>query len=127
MLKKFRYYFNKLEIKVRSKLSRHPTLYAFVGSVGIVLIWRGIWHLADDINMPSWVSLVLGIAIAVISGLFVSFFVGERIIISGMKREKRIDQKTEKEIIKEEGLLKEIEKDIDVIKKEVDEIKEEVS
>jgi uncharacterized protein YneF (UPF0154 family) len=126
MFKQLSQYFNKLEGKIRNKLSHHPTTYAFIGSVGIVLIWRGIWHLADDINMPSWVSLVLGVFIAVVSGLFVSFFVGERIIISGLKREKRVDQKTEEEIKKEEGTLLEIEKDVEEIKEELDEIKKDI-
>lgn len=123
MFKKIKCYFNKLESRIRNRLSHHPTVYAFIGSVGIVLIWRGIWHMADNVNMPAWISLVLGVLIAAVSGLFVSFFVGENIIISGIKNEKRFDQKTEAEIIKEEGILEEIEEEVKEIKEEVDELK----
>ncbi len=115
-------YFDHIEFIVRNKLSHWPLFYAFLGSVGVVLIWRGIWHIADDLGMSSWFSLLLGIFISVFTGLFVSFFVGDKIIISGIKKEKRIDEKTEKEIRKEEDTLIEIEKDIKEIKEEIKEI-----
>jgi len=124
---KFRNYFYQIEGKIRNRLSHHPLVYALIGSVGIVLIWRGIWHLADNINMPAWISLVLGILIAAVSGLFVSFFVGENILISGMRKEKRVDQKTEEEIIKEEEEIEKEEKIVEEIEKDIKEIKEELS
>ncbi|HEU0085789.1 MAG TPA: hypothetical protein VFQ59_02420 [Candidatus Paceibacterota bacterium] len=113
-------YFDRLEDRIRSRLSRRPILYALIGSFGIVLIWRGIWMLADDINMPGWVSLLLGVLVTVTTGLFVSFFIGDKIIISGIKAEKRVDEKTEEEIRKEERVLEEIKKEILEIKKEME-------
>lgn len=110
---------NHIKLKIRHYLSKSPNIYAFIGSVGVVLIWRGIWHLADDINMSSSTSLFLGILISMVSGLFVSFFVGDNIIISGIKYEKRIDEKTESEIKQEEITLKEIKKEIEEIKEEI--------
>ena len=119
-------FIDKLEDKISAKLSRHPRIYAFVGSIGIVLIWRGIWVMADNIQLPGWVSLFIGVIITSMSGLFVSFFIGDSIIMSGIKREKRIDEKTEEEIIKESEeikkeriILTEINKDIKEIKKEI--------
>ena len=115
-------FFEHLGIKIRHQLSKLPILYAFIGSVGVVLIWRGVWNIADDIGMSSMVSLVLGVSISIVSGLFVSFFVGDRIIISGIKKEKRLEEKTEREIKREEVSLREIKKDLKEIKEEIDEI-----
>ncbi len=112
-------FFDKLEDKIRSRLSRRPVLYALIGSIGIVLIWRGIWMIADDLNMPGWFSVLFGIAITMATGLFVSFFVGDRIIISGIKEEKRIAEETEEEIKKEGVVLAEIHKDVKEIKRQL--------
>jgi len=109
-------FFDKIEDKARIKLVHHPIVYAFIGSVGIVSIWRGIWHISDDWGVSSWESLTFGILITVLTGLFVSFFIGENIIISGLNKEKRIDEKTEEEIHKERNTLSRIEKDIKEIK-----------
>jgi len=110
-------FFDKLEDKIRKRLSKRPIIYAFIGSIGIVLLWRGIWMTADMFDfMTGSVSIIIGLAIALLIGLFVSFFVGEQIIISGLKEEKRTDEKTEEEIKKEEASLKEIKKDIEEIK-----------
>ncbi|MBK5215780.1 MAG: hypothetical protein JJE53_03170 [Candidatus Pacebacteria bacterium] len=109
-------YFDKLEDKIRGKLTHYPILYALIGSVGIVSIWRGVWEISDSFNVSPWISLFAGIIITLTSGLFVSFFIGDNIIISGMKQEKRIDEKTEEEIRKERNVLEEIKKDIEEIK-----------
>ena len=51
--------------------------------------------------------------------LFISFFIGDNIIISGINQEKRIDEKTEEEIHRERGLIEKIQKDIEEIKKSI--------
>jgi uncharacterized protein YneF (UPF0154 family) len=107
---------DEVEDKARIKLVHHPLVYAFIGSVGIVSIWRGIWHISDDWGVSSWGSLIFGILITVLTGLFVSFFIGENIIISGLNKEKRIDEKTEEEIHKERTTITEMQKDIKEIK-----------
>ena len=114
--------YNSFEVKLRHKLSHWPILYAFIGSIGVVLIWRGVWMIADDFNMSGGVSLALGVLISIVTGLFVSFFVEDKIIITGIKKEKRIDEKTESEIKREEVTLGEIKKDLRGIKKEIEEI-----
>ena len=112
-------FLNHLNLKIRHNLSHWPVLYAFIGSIGVVLIWRGVWKIADDIMMPGWLSMFLGVLLSLSTGLFVSFFVGDQIIISGIKREKRIDEKTEAEIKKEEITLDEIKEDLSRIEKEI--------
>ncbi|MCR4275451.1 MAG: hypothetical protein NUV83_01715 [Candidatus Wolfebacteria bacterium] len=116
-------FFDKLEDKIRGKLSHHPVIYAMIGSVGIILLWRGIWIIADNYNMSGLVSVILGAAILLATGLFVSFFVGDRVIISGIKEEKRIDEKTEEEIKKETEEIKEIKTELKEIGKDIEELK----
>ena len=114
-------FFDKFEDRVRAILSRHPVVYAMIGSIGIILLWRGVWGLADSYGMGNGTSAVIGVIILLVTGLFVSFFVGEQIIISGIKEEKRVDEETEEEIKfqsisriqmqwKLEGMLKKIDR-----------------
>jgi hypothetical protein len=121
--KKFINFIDKVEDKARIRLVHSPVFYAFIGSVGIVSIWRGIWHISDDLGISSFGSLIFGMILTIMTGLFVSFFIGENIIISGLNKEKRIDEKTEEEIHeereeihKERILISKIEKDIEEIK-----------
>lgn len=114
--KKIHRYFDKLEDKVRGRLSKSPLIYSFIGAVATVSIWRGVWEVSDALDIPSWISLVGGIALAMITGLFVSFFIGDNIVISGLQQEKRIDEKTREEIVKEENELEEVRKDLKEIK-----------
>jgi len=109
-------FFDKLEDRVRRRLTHYPLIYAFIGSVGIVSIWRGVWVISDDCGLSGLESLVIGIVLSMIIGLFVSFFIGDNIIISGLNKEKKIDEKTEEEIQKEEHILSGLKKDIEEIK-----------
>ncbi|MBU2082030.1 hypothetical protein KKH14_01235, partial [Patescibacteria group bacterium] len=43
-------FFDKLEDKVRSRLSRRPILYAFLSGIGTVLFFRGVWMIADEFS-----------------------------------------------------------------------------
>lgn len=121
MAKLFKF-FDKLEDKIRKRLSRYPILYALIGSIGIILLWRGVWVTADEIPLLASgpISIIVGILILLAIGLFVSFFVGDKIIISGIKEEKRIDEKTEEEIRKETITLAQIEADIEEIKENLE-------
>lgn len=115
-------FFDKLEDKIRKKLSRYPIFYALIGSIGIILLWRGIWMIADDFGLNGLISSILGIVILLLIGLFVSFFVGSEIIVSGIKAEKRIDQKTEEEIKKETSSLKYIKEKLNSINKQLNKL-----
>lgn len=115
-----------LEDKARSKLSHVPLLYALFGGIGIVLFWRGVWYSADAMmgyfvvtsgnlpdthfsQMPWWdgpLSLLIGSTLLLTIGLFVTSFIGESIIISGLKNEKKLTEKTEVELRMESENLK---------------------
>ncbi len=113
-------FFDKLEDRVREKLSRYPILYAVIGGSAIILFWRGIWHLSDEFEKNyslnnfegALLSLIIGALILLITGLFSSFFVGDAILISGLRREKKIIEKTEDEINHEAGMLKRLQGDV---------------
>lgn len=122
--------FDQAEDRVRAVLARHPVLYAMIGSIGIILLWRGIWGLADMYHMSYGMSILIGTIILLVTGLFVSFFVGEQIIISGINEEKRVDEETEEEIRfqsvsriqmqwKLEGMLKELDRRLERIEERV--------
>ncbi len=113
-------FFDKFEDKVRGALSHHPVLYAIVGSIGIVLLWRGIWMTADMFPfMTGPVSILISVLILLTTGLFVSFFIGDQILLSGIKEEKRIDEKTEEELRGEAVSLRQIKSDLEEIKNQL--------
>ena len=122
-------FFDHLEDHVRSALSHHPFLYTFVGGIGIVLFWRGVWIIADHTPFIAneWVSLIVSIIILLGSGLFVSFFVGDTILMSGLRQERKLIEKTEEELAQElqtdQAEAKEIHEHIHKIEKTLDELK----
>lgn len=115
---------NKMPDKIRMRLNRHPILYAFIGGTGIVLFWRGIWHTADDINLGSTASIVIGVAILLTIGIFVSEFIGNRLIISGLIGEKKLAEKEESEIETEETQLKNLQSTINRLEKKLDHLED---
>lgn len=126
-------FFDKFEDSVRAHLSRYPVIYTIIGGVAIVLFWRGVWHSADMLQeQGGWVgflfspviSLVIVVIILLATGLFVSYFIGDTILMSGMKGEKKIADKTRKEVQEEEGKIGELRTTIKDMKKEVDEIRD---
>jgi len=131
--KKIVSFFDKLEDKTRGHLSHYPVLYTIIGGVAIVLFWRGVWHTADILQARGgwlgWlfyepVNMIIVTIILLGTGLFVSYFIGDTILISGLKREKKTTDKTEKEVQEEEEKLKELRTTVKEIKREVDEIKD---
>lgn len=98
MIKRITVFFDKLEDKVRSFLSGWPIFYAILASLGTVLLWRGIWHTADHLQIGDLLSIGLGILILLITGVFVSAFIGNRLLLTGMRKEKKLTEKTKKEI-----------------------------
>lgn len=112
---------DKFEDRARSKLSRSPILYAALGGTGIILFWRGIWHTTDfliesfialqqtsnaltQIELPWWdgpLSILIGTSLLLAVGLFVTSFIGDAIILSGLKGEKKLTEKTEDEVFTE--------------------------
>lgn len=127
-MKKILRFFDKLEDDVRGWLSKHNFLYAFVGGVAIVIFWRGVWITADSIPfLTGPVSIFISVFVLLVTGLFVSFFVGNDIILSGLKHEKRLDEKVVDEVKTELDILIEIQNKIGNIEQELKTIRNEIS
>lgn len=136
MIRKIVHFFDKLEDNIRGHLSRYPILYTLIGGIAVVLFWRGVWHTADMLAARGGilgflfyepVSLLIVIVILLATGLFVSYFIGDSILLSGAKSQKKLAEKTEKELKEEEASLNEIKHLVDDIRHEVVEIKREVA
>ena len=119
-------FFDKLEKKLRGKLSHYPILYAFIGGTGVVLFWRGVWHTADDMSVSSIGSLIIGFLILVMTGVFVSSFIGSRLIISGLVGEKKLEEKEEGEIETEETQLRNLQSTLTRVEKKISDLEKEI-
>ncbi len=131
-------FFDKLEDHVRGFLSHWPIFYGLVAGVGIVLFWRGVWHSADmlvyiyinwipqhgiDLTGTLWwdgpLSILVGAIILLLSGVFVSEFIGKEIIISGLRGEKKLTEKTEAEVKTEVAAIANILEELEEINKKL--------
>jgi hypothetical protein len=130
----------RTEHRLRSILSRHPKTYAFIVGIGIVLFWRGVWHSADQaheflghfyatsystslLSGPWWdgpLSLLVGTMILMITGGFTASFIGNELILSGLRGEKRLTEKTEGELKTEITAIADIQDELVVISKKLE-------
>ncbi len=133
-------FFDKLEDKIRGRLSRYPLVYAFLGGVGVVVFWRGVWHFTDFVSacflpneatlstidlahgLDGLISMFIGAVLLLLTGLFASNFIGNEIIISGLKGEKKVSEKTETELKQETGVIQKTEEKIERILEHVDDL-----
>ena len=136
---------DRLEDKTRGRLSHYPIIYAFIGGTGIIIFWRGVWHTMDyamkllftvsdnftstsQSQMTWWdgpLSILVGAGLLLVVGLFVTSFIGNEIIISGLKKEKKIVEKTEEELgfeLKESDKVKQEIHEMDGRLKRIEEI-----
>jgi hypothetical protein len=129
-------YLDKLEDRIRGRLSRYPIIYSLIGGAGIVLFWRGVWITADEIAkaLPGsliWLDGPISVAVSLLllltTGLFVSFFISDQIILSGINRDKKIVEKTESEVREEGMAIKTIQSEVETIEKEVRQMRNELS
>lgn len=129
-------FFDKFEDHTREKLSRVPILYGIIGGTALVLFWRGIWHTADILERKGGIwgalfdahmSVGLSAVVLLATGLFVSFFIGDRIILSGLTHEKKIEEKTESEVRAEGTLLLDMYKKLERIEGELKALKDQKS
>ena len=116
-------FFDKLEDRIRGFLSHYPLVYALVAGVGIVSFWRGVWETSDLLGIPPEFSLLGGVLILMVLGILVTEFLGNRIIISGLRGEKKLEEKTLKEIEDEEMFLSNLKTKVDRIEEILVEMK----
>jgi hypothetical protein len=135
---------DKFEDRMRVRLSHYPLIYAFIGGVGVVIFWRGVWHTGDYLmsffaigdgvtstsigQLPWWdgpFSILFGSVLLLIVGLFVTSFIGNEVIVSGLRQEKKIAEKTEEEVkneLSEEHKIEQKIHEIDERTKRIEEI-----
>lgn len=114
-------FFDKLEDFAREHLSRFPITYSVVGGVGVVLFWRSIWETAEILSgLHPWlawffyppVQVFVSTLGLMLTGLMVSVFIGDRIILSGLRHEKKLEERTEELVEEEVVTLKHIQQEI---------------
>jgi len=101
---KIKNFFDLLEDRIRNFLSLKPILYGVVGGVAIIIFWRGIWQTADLIHLNPVTSTIVS---------------GVVLLVSGLRQEKKIAERSESEIKHELDYLREIKSDIADIKKKI--------
>lgn len=130
---------HKLERKIRSRLSHYPKLYALIVGTGIILFWRGVWHTADslhtyiqhyqlassiDFSMTPWwdgpLSMVVGIVILSCTGAFVSSFIGNELILSGLRGERRLTEQAEEDLQNEVHAIADIKDGLTVLTQKIE-------
>lgn len=126
-------FFDKLEDSVRGHLSRYPIIYSIVGGIGIVLFWRGVWETAEilsemhpflELFFYPPIQIIISILGLMAIGLMVSIFIGDRIILSGLKHEKKVEEITEETVLEEAITLKQIKSQIIELKEEIKKLSE---
>ena len=120
-------FFDKLEDHIRGKLSRHPVAYSLIGGTALIVFWYGVDIIISSV--PFFNTLAGGVVLVVVSlcvllmiGILVSFFIGDTVIISGLRHEKKVVEKTEDEIKEEDIELHAAIKKINHIEKILEDI-----
>ena len=127
-------FFDKLEDKIRNQLSHWAIIYAIIGGALTILLWRGVWHSADILETSHnfWVSFIfsapvsmaLSAGLLLLTGLFVSVFIGDRILLSGIKNEKKLFERTEEEVKDEADVVSHLKSRIGNMEKDIRDIKD---
>ncbi len=119
--------FLDIENRARKYFEKSPFIHAFLAGVGVILFWRGAWEIADIFYLGPVSSMIVGSLVLGGIGLFVQTFVGNAIIIKKVEGEKRVEQKTEKdvtsvqrEVQEEEVTLLHLQRKLETIEKKVD-------
>jgi hypothetical protein len=118
--------FLKIEDKSRNYFEKIPFFHAFFAGVGVVLFWRGVWETSDRLGIaPVW-SIILGVSILLVIGLFLQTFVGNTIIIKKVESEKRLDLKTKTDLEKVEREEKLEEMTLEILAKKLEVIESKI-
>jgi len=118
-------FFDKLEDKIRHNLSHYPIVYALVGFLGVVLVWRGIWHIADSLQLNSWLSVILGVLILLSSGLLVALAIGDEVIINAFRGRRKVTELRLEETLTLSERVDEIKKSLEKIEKSLSHVEKE--
>lgn len=124
--------FTQTEKKLRRKLRMHHFLFAFLGGVGIVLFWYGIWETAGSIlEIYPPLSVLIGMTILSIMGIFIMEIVGKEALSEEIEEVERGEKKISKEIVRmgrdEKAIFAELEKVEHEIEKTEQEIEQKKS
>jgi hypothetical protein len=95
-------------------MERGAEMYVYEGSK----FGKFLYYFFYEPNTIIWTAGLL-----LLTGLFVSTMIGDRIILSGLKHEKKVDEKTEEEIKQEEEQIALLNKKVSQISKDIEEIK----
>jgi uncharacterized coiled-coil protein SlyX len=71
-------------------------------------------------------SIIISVVILLATGLFVSYFVGDMIIISGLKKDKKMSDKKEEEFRKEEMVMERIEDKLDELNEKIEAMEDKI-
>lgn len=113
-------FFDILEDKIRFSLSKRPILYGLISGIGVVFFFRGVWLIADELPfMTGTITLIASVIILLLSGAFVEHFISDKIITSGIKKEKKLVEKEASEIHAEASMLHDVQKDIQKLDKKI--------
>ncbi len=122
----------RIEARIRGRFSHVPVLYAFLGGSLMIIFWRGIWHTTDMLEAKEGIlsfifyppiTLVWSGLLMLFIGVFIPLFIGEQIILSGLKQEKTFNEKTKKEIDEEEVSLDRVNERIIGLERQIEELK----
>jgi len=135
----------KIIEKIKIYLSHRPGLYALIVGVGIVLFWRGTWHsidlihtyfnvfqnnlTIDSVMIPWWdgpLSFIVGVLVLYFTSAFTSSFIGNELILSGLRREKRLNEQTKSEIKTEEQVVLDIKQELGLVSEKIGELEREM-
>lgn len=122
-MKRILRFFDRLEDRIRGFLSHYPVIYALIASTAIIVFWHGIEELTDYVGISFVAEIGISVFVLLLIGAFISFFLGGNIIMSGLKGEKKLEEKTLEETQQEEKILESINQKLDRIEEEVGELK----
>lgn len=132
----------KFEQKIQNFLSHNPMTYALIVGIGIVLFWRGVWHTADythsilnsfysdsstSLMLAEWwdgpLSFIVGTIILYLTGAFTSSFIGSELILSGLRGEKKLSERTEADLKDEINSIGDIKDELVMISEKLEILK----
>lgn len=133
IIKKIFSYFDRLEDRVRSRLSKHPNIYAFISGIGIVLFFRGIWLIIDNYAflpyghpLDGWISLGISLVILLLTGTLVSHHLQLDVLMSGKRGDKKLSEKINAEWENEETQIKKIQDTLTRVEEKLSELTEKI-